>query len=344
MEQALVITTSVADEAAGGGTPPAGKNNLGSVPKPAPSNEPSQLKSGKRPHAFTNDDDDHHDNRTSPALTGSDNGNVHIHPYTHNENTMASREVAYKLPHSLDAATSAVADSPTTTTQEGGLKLLFAASLLQKDRMDPFSDTHITDSHATMASHTSTNLPMNYNDMTLGEEGTSAAGPLVIVNEPTEMDVLCGRGGLINQHKGNVIYRKIVEYNKPVYRQVPKRYRILVPQSIVHTILQAGGRFLQSITTTTTSKNAPTQWAEIPLARATQKTSQALRERSRGSEDKSSMDDSDGEEEEKNESVSMEERHESYNASLQNHDSAGNASETTTSALPANSSHTSCGV
>lgn len=124
--------------------------------------------------------------------------------------------------------------------KEAGLKLLFAASLLQQRPDDA-------------------------------------------VGEPTDKDVLCGRGGLINQHKGNVVYRRIVEYNKTVYKQVPKRHRILVPQSIVQTICRDGGRFLQPA-----DENGTTVWTEVPFARATQKTSQALRERSREEKDEDS--------------------------------------------------------
>jgi hypothetical protein len=117
--------------------------------------------------------------------------------------------------------------------------------------------------------------------------------------------VLCGRGGGINKHIGNVIYRRIVDYNKAVYQQVPKRQRMLVSQSIVQTILNAGGRFLQEQTatdaTTTTAKSGTSpsrkrctdsnittatttmttsEWTEIQFRKAVQKTSQALREKS----------------------------------------------------------------
>lgn len=87
--------------------------------------------------------------------------------------------------------------------------------------------------------------------------------------------VLCGRGGGINKHFGNIVYRRVVEYNKKVYKQVPKRHRMLVSRSIVQAILNAGGRFLQE-----QSSSGTTIWTEIPIRRAVQKTSQALRERS----------------------------------------------------------------
>jgi hypothetical protein len=101
---------------------------------------------------------------------------------------------------------------------------------------------------------------------------------------PRQMDVLCGRGGGINKHVGNRMYRRVVEYNKSMYRHVPKRHRMLVSQSIVQTILNEGGRFLQA-------DGSSSRWKEIPFRRAVQKTSQALRERV---EDESSSVASDG--------------------------------------------------
>ena len=112
------------------------------------------------------------------------------------------------------------------------------------------------------------------------------------------MLVLCGRGGGINKHSGNIIYRRVVEFNKRLYKQVPKRHRMLVSRSIVQAIINAGGRFLQeqevkldvaSSSTTgprgdmddlkaTTGKQY--RWTPIQIRRAVQKTSQALRERS----------------------------------------------------------------
>jgi hypothetical protein len=111
-------------------------------------------------------------------------------------------------------------------------------------------------------------------------------------SQPRDVDVLCGRGGLINKHPGNVVYRKVVDYNKPYYQRVHKKHRILVSQSIVQSILNFGGRFL-----TLGTKNKT--WMEIGYKRAVQKTSQALRERSaaqeEGDDDEDNDDDDDGE-------------------------------------------------
>jgi DNA-binding transcriptional regulator of glucitol operon len=95
-------------------------------------------------------------------------------------------------------------------------------------------------------------------------------------------------GGLINKHPGNIAYRRVVDYNKAIYKQVPKRHRILVSRSIVQTIQNHGGRFLQQQTTNATAVAAAAGnvqsdqtrivWTCIPMRRAVQKTSQALRE------------------------------------------------------------------
>mmetsp|Transcript_16862 Transcript_16862/g.38668 ORF Transcript_16862/g.38668 Transcript_16862/m.38668 type:complete len:494 (-) Transcript_16862:237-1718(-) len=94
-------------------------------------------------------------------------------------------------------------------------------------------------------------------------------------NKPKEADVLCGRGGKVNKHPGNIVYRKVVEYNKSYYQSVHKKHRILVSQSIVRAILNYGGRFMGQ---------KGKEWSPICFKRAVQKTSQALRERSNTSE------------------------------------------------------------
>lgn len=94
-------------------------------------------------------------------------------------------------------------------------------------------------------------------------------------NKPNDADVLCGRGGKVNKHPGNIVYRKVVEYNKSYYQSVHKKHRILVSQSIVRAILNYGGRFMGQ---------KGKEWTPICFKRAVQKTSQALRERSNSSD------------------------------------------------------------
>jgi len=92
-----------------------------------------------------------------------------------------------------------------------------------------------------------------------------------VVTEPKDVDVLCGRGGKVNKHHGNIVYRRVVDYNKQFYQSVHKRNRILVSQSIVEAIRNHGGRFLIM------GQKGKT-WIPIDFKKAVQKTSQALRE------------------------------------------------------------------
>ena len=157
-------------------------------------------------------------------------------------------------------------DSSSPTTQ-AGLKLLFAASLLQQKSPKSMSvATNINVASAAASSTTHNHIPQR--QLQQQQEQQTA---IAVVKDPLDKDVLCGRGGFINKHKGNLVYRRVVEYNKSVYQQVPKRHRILVSQSIVQTISQNGGRFLQY-------QNG--MWTTISFRRAVQKTSQALREKS----------------------------------------------------------------
>jgi len=151
--------------------------------------------------------------------------------------------------------------------------LLFAASLLQGELPSP-----------TQAKCMLTDVPMEQKQSYLASDIALSRPKSSIKGMPLELDVLCGRGGLINKHIGNIIYRRVVEHNKPYYQSVQKRHRILVSQSIVHTILKRGGRFLyeEGKTTTTnadgTTSSTNTVWKTVDTARAIQKTSQALRE------------------------------------------------------------------
>lgn len=143
--------------------------------------------------------------------------------------------------------------------------LLYAATLLSKDDSSVPADVHPrTERHRSSSSEMTAPAPNNA-DVASEKSAEDLA-------KPREYDVLCGRGGLINKHVGNVVYRKVVEHNKSYYQSVHKKHRILVSQSIVQSISKFGGRFLIH---GTKSKS----WIEIGYKKAVQKTSQALRER-----------------------------------------------------------------
>mmetsp|Transcript_3897 Transcript_3897/g.5951 ORF Transcript_3897/g.5951 Transcript_3897/m.5951 type:complete len:295 (-) Transcript_3897:163-1047(-) len=89
---------------------------------------------------------------------------------------------------------------------------------------------------------------------------------------PSKHDVLCGRGGKINEHPGNVRFRAIVEQYKEQYNLASnKNNKANISRDVVGQIYDVGGRFLK--------KDAMTNlWFEEDLDHALKKTSQALRE------------------------------------------------------------------
>eukprot|EP00538_Stauroneis_constricta_P007015 CAMPEP_0119555944 /NCGR_PEP_ID=MMETSP1352-20130426/8017_1 /TAXON_ID=265584 /ORGANISM="Stauroneis constricta, Strain CCMP1120" /LENGTH=228 /DNA_ID=CAMNT_0007602815 /DNA_START=359 /DNA_END=1045 /DNA_ORIENTATION=+ len=84
-------------------------------------------------------------------------------------------------------------------------------------------------------------------------------------------DVLCGRGGATNNHVGNKRFRNLVADHQPQYLVAKKKDKVIISRTIVQTIQSRGGRFL---------KRSPDGdvWVPVPVKRATEKTSQALRE------------------------------------------------------------------
>lgn len=145
--------------------------------------------------------------------------------------------------------------------------LLFAATLLEDDSKAAGDQQELENLDGHAQGHQIA-LSSSFASDSGRETDTPTIGS---ANGPRDVDVLCGRGGLINKHPGNIVYRKIVDHNKPFYQSVHKKHRILVSQSIVQSIVNFGGRFM------TMEKGKV--WTEIGYKRAVQKTSQALRER-----------------------------------------------------------------
>lgn len=90
--------------------------------------------------------------------------------------------------------------------------------------------------------------------------------------EPTDRDVLLGRGGLTNHHKGNKLYREKIEDFKPYYQKLSSKdekqeFSIMV----VNFVHGYGGRFLE--------KDIYSDgWVEVEKNKARKKVGQALRE------------------------------------------------------------------
>jgi len=84
-------------------------------------------------------------------------------------------------------------------------------------------------------------------------------------------DVLCGRGGATNNHVGNKRFRKIVAEYQHEYLEARKKEKAVIARSIVARIKGDGGRFLKR-------DGGSGMWIQVTDKKATEKTSQALRE------------------------------------------------------------------
>jgi hypothetical protein len=95
------------------------------------------------------------------------------------------------------------------------------------------------------------------------------------IEDPNENDVLCGRGGRINSHEGNIRYRDIINSNKKIYlaKTTKKLEKAHIAKHIVDGIRNSNpsGRFLKE-------DAMDGLWYDIGDAKAIKKTGQALRE------------------------------------------------------------------
>jgi len=148
---------------------------------------------------------------------------------------------------------------------------------------------------APIASSSASNLPPNTVSILISPSVLSPAQthPLpqiqsVIsrrISTPNENDVLSGRGGGINSHTGNIIFRNWVKDRKENYNLAPSKIeKANVSREIVNLVSRANGRFLRRdeldfADRHTNDSNISSQcWVEIEDVQAMAKTSQALRE------------------------------------------------------------------
>uniref|UniRef100_A0A7R9WX13 DUF6824 domain-containing protein n=1 Tax=Craspedostauros australis TaxID=1486917 RepID=A0A7R9WX13_9STRA len=108
----------------------------------------------------------------------------------------------------------------------------------------------------------SMSMNVNMNTVSNNQSAAGSIGP---------DDVLLGRGGATNNHIGNKRYRKIVSDFQQEYLTAKKKNKVVISRRIVAVVHSNGGRFLKR----NTEIDA---WEEVPHKKATEKTSQALRE------------------------------------------------------------------
>ena len=99
--------------------------------------------------------------------------------------------------------------------------------------------------------------------------GNSSAS--IIIGEPSDMDVLCGRDRNFAKHPGNLLYRQLVERQASAYAlALTKPAKMKITKSIVHTMqTQHGSRFLR--------RTEASVWETLTNIQARDKTSHALR-------------------------------------------------------------------
>lgn len=95
------------------------------------------------------------------------------------------------------------------------------------------------------------------------------------ISDPNVNDVLCGRGGRINSHSGNVQFRDIIHSKKTIYLAptTKKLEKAHIAAGVVNDIrsMNPPGRFLKE-------EKGTGMWYDIGDAKAIKKTGQALRE------------------------------------------------------------------
>ena len=95
----------------------------------------------------------------------------------------------------------------------------------------------------------------------------------VHIQEPSELDVLLGRGSGTYHHIGNRAFRRLVASYRPAYTTLPKGIKTLLAHNLVDFVRKNGGRFLCR----GDDENGG-WWYECGDERAVQKVRQSLRE------------------------------------------------------------------
>lgn len=109
--------------------------------------------------------------------------------------------------------------------------------------------------------------------------------PRIIIRSPTNHDVLFGRGGSINSHEGNILFRRIVTQYKDAYMRANKHCKPKIANEVVSVIynLNPPGRFLAPVNDSHKNykKDGCVSWYNVGLKKARAKASQCLREKIR---------------------------------------------------------------
>lgn len=104
--------------------------------------------------------------------------------------------------------------------------------------------------------------------------------------QPTENDILYGRGHFTNKHPGNIHYRNVVIELKPTYQllTMKEKKKMDVPMQVIKTMKDEDRRFLMK-------KDEDGLWYEVSDKKAREKARQALTEQKKTNLDDTHLDD-----------------------------------------------------
>ncbi|KAL7568720.1 hypothetical protein ACA910_021714 [Epithemia clementina (nom. ined.)] len=159
----------------------------------------------------------------------------------------------------------AVADNQANAIGQGQNE-----SVLESDAIDVKSSSETWDEHEErddVDSDTSGDNPVRVD----AKFEISPGKQRRICTEPTEKDVLLGRGEQVNHHKGNIRFRELRENLKDSYRKLSKRKRITVAIQMARSVHEWGGSFIK--------KDKNVSWTEVEDLEAIRKCQHALREK-----------------------------------------------------------------
>jgi len=181
-----------------------------------------------------------------------------------------SNNVCYRKIESLLSAAASRSDDMTDKHRLGCK--ISDRTLTSNEWQQPHSDNKSVISSTTSKTNNSDDHVKD--DQLPATESIGATSNEIITN-PHENDVLCGRGGRINSHAGNLKFREIVKSLKTSYTCpfLKRKDKASIAAEVVLQIqrLQPPGRFL-------TEHEGGGGWMEVSAYQALRKAGQALRE------------------------------------------------------------------
>lgn len=105
---------------------------------------------------------------------------------------------------------------------------------------------------------------------------------VMIIANPNDKDILCGRGAPTNLHPGNQSFRKLTKQHQRLYLKTRRSDKPLIAMEILKEIKSDGGRFMkrkkQRVANQMMLGRYYFVWVELSEQQAYEKTCQALRE------------------------------------------------------------------